>query len=156
MRVVTQLRLGVGGIAMALAMCGGAWAQNEGSGNGAKAQQQQAAQAQATVSAHLSPAELEDDKINQFYNPVYQLKAQEKCAEAIEKYNTVVIPAAEKAKYDEPRDKYLFLAYDDIGECNLRIGKFAEAEAAFEKARTHADNWPTKGRFLICWLYSWR
>src|ERR1700733_11398370 len=140
MRVVARVCL-VYGIAMALGVCEKVSAQSAGSGNDVKPH---APNQQVTVSANLSPAELEDEKINEDYQPAFQLKMQEKCTEAIEKYNTVVIPRAEKAKYEKPRGKYLFLAYDDIGECDLRTSKFAEAEAAFEKARVHADTWPTK------------
>lgn len=94
------------------------------------------------VTAKLTPEEIEDGKINDVYQNVYKLQEQHNCAAAIGQYRGVVIPAAEKAKFDVPRNKFLFLAYRGIGDCDLSSGRFAEAEQVFEKLLEYVRIWP--------------
>lgn len=94
------------------------------------------------VTAKLTPAEIEDWKINEAYQSVYKLEEQHDCAGAIDKYRSVVIPLAEESKFDRPRNKFLFLSYRGIGDCDLSMGRFAEAEKMFQKLFQYASDWP--------------
>jgi tetratricopeptide (TPR) repeat protein len=70
------------------------------------------------------------------------LEEQNKCAEAAEKYRSVVIPLAEAAKFDIPRNKFLYLSYRGIGDCDVSAHRFVEAEAMFQKLFEYIPTWP--------------
>ena len=53
-----------------------------------------------------------------------------------------MIPAAAKSAFNVPRNKFLFLANRDIGNCYLAQEKFAEAEALFQEIQQYAPVWP--------------
>ena len=53
-----------------------------------------------------------------------------------------MIPLAEKSTFNVPKNKFLFLANRDIGNCYLAQQKFAEAEASFQKILLYAPVWP--------------
>ena len=63
--------------------------------------------------------EIEDGQINDIYQPIYKIQAQRDYQKAIEQYRTVVIPMAERAKFEGPRKKFLYLAYREIGSCEM-------------------------------------
>lgn len=94
------------------------------------------------VRAHLTPEEKEEGKLNEAFQPLYILRKTEDCPAAIEKYRSVIIPMAQKAKFSNPRNKYLFLSYQGIGNCDLRLKKFAQAEKALQKALKYLQVWP--------------
>jgi len=85
------------------------------------------------VDAHLTPEEIEDGQINEVYQPVYKIQEQRDYQKAIEEYRSLVIPMAEKAKFEHPRKKFLYLAYSDIGTCEMALGEFKEAEEMYRK-----------------------
>jgi len=89
-------------------------------------------QQSVVVDAHLTPEELEDGQINEVYQPVYKNQEQHEYQKAIEGYRSL-IPMAEKAKFERPRKKFLYLAYSDIGACEMALGQFKDAEAMYEK-----------------------
>jgi len=96
-----------------------------------------------TVVAHLSPEEVEEGKLNDVYDPISQLKGGGTCtAEIIQRYQSEVIPVAEKSTFNVPKNKFLFLANRDLGNCYLAQQKFAEAEASFQKILQYAPVWP--------------
>lgn len=72
-----------------------------------KQQPRVTSQQSITVTAQSSPEEIEDGKINDAYQSVYKLEKQNECAQAVQKYQSVVIPLAEAAKFDIPRNKFL-------------------------------------------------
>jgi len=94
-----------------------------------------------TVEAHLSPEEKEDGDLNEVYQPVYASQKQD-CKGAIEKYRTEVIPRAEHAKFNIPKNKFLYLSYRGIGDCNMRLKNYAEAEAIYQKLFDYLPVWP--------------
>ena len=95
------------------------------------------------VVAHLSPEEVEDGKLNDVYETIAQLQRKGTCTtEIIQRYQSEVIPLAEKSTFNVPKNKFLFLANRDIGNCYLAQQKFAEAEASFQKIRLYAPVWP--------------
>jgi tetratricopeptide (TPR) repeat protein len=94
------------------------------------------------VSANSTPEEVEDGKINDAYQSVYKLEEQNDCEGAIGKYRSVVIPLAEQAKFDVSRNKFLYLSYKGIGDCDLSAGRFAEAEEIFQKIFQYMPVWP--------------
>jgi tetratricopeptide (TPR) repeat protein len=96
-----------------------------------------------TVVAHLSPEEPEEGKLNDLYEAVAQVQRKGNCtAELVQRYQSEVIPAAEKSAFNTPKNKFLFLANRDIGNCYLDQKKFAEAEASFQKILQYAPVWP--------------
>jgi tetratricopeptide (TPR) repeat protein len=99
------------------------------------------AQQSVVVEAHITPEESEEGKINDLYQPVYATQQQD-CQRAVEKYRSVVSPAAEHAKFEIPKNKFLFLAYRGIGDCDLASGNFAEAEAIYQKLFEFLPVWP--------------
>jgi len=93
--------------------------------------------------AHLSPEEVEDGKLNDAYESIAQLQRKGSCtAEIIQSYQSDVIPLAEKSTFNVPKNKFLFLANRDIGNCYLAQQRFAEAEASFRKILQYAPVWP--------------
>ena len=95
------------------------------------------------VVEHLSPEEVEEGKLNDLYESVAQLQRKGTCTtEIIERYQSEVIPPAEKSKFNVPKNKFLFLANRDIGNCYLALQKFAEAESSFQKILQYAPVWP--------------
>jgi len=92
---------------------------------------------------HLSPEEVEEGKFNDLCESVAQLQRKGTCTtEIIERYQSEVIPPAEKSKFNVPKNKFLFLANRDIGNCYLALQKFAEAESSFQKILQYAPLWP--------------
>jgi tetratricopeptide (TPR) repeat protein len=95
------------------------------------------------VVAHLSPEEVEEGKLNDVYESIAQLQRKGTCTtEIIQRYQSEVIPLAEKSTFNVPKNKFLFLANRDIGNCYLAQQKFAEAEASFQKILQYAPVWP--------------
>lgn len=95
------------------------------------------------VVVHLSPEEVEDGKLNDVYESVAQLLRKGTCTpDVIQRLESEVIPPAEKSTFKVPRNKFLFLANRDIGNCYLAQQKFAEAEASFQKILQYASVWP--------------
>lgn len=95
------------------------------------------------VVAHLSPEEVEEGKLDDVYVPIAMLQQRSGCTmEIIHRYETEVIPLAEKSTLSVPRNKILFLANRDIGNCYLGQQKFEEAEASFQKILQYAPVWP--------------
>jgi hypothetical protein len=95
------------------------------------------------VVVHLSPEEVEDGKLNDMYQSVVQLQRKGTCTpDVIQRLESEVIPPAEKSTFNVPRNKFLFLANRDIGDCYLAQQKFAEAEFSFQKILQYAPVWP--------------
>ena len=91
------------------------------------------------VGAHLTPEEAEDGSLNDIYQPIYQFQRTGDCDEIIKTAQSAVIPAAEQAKFETVRKKFLFLSYRSIGDCNFNAKEYAEAELAYIKAVDYAD-----------------
>lgn len=85
-------------------------------------------QQSVVVEAQLTPEEKEEGELNDVYQPIYKLEEQHNCEEAVDKYQTVVIPMAEKATFNVPKNKFLFLEYRGIGDCDLVAKNFTEVE----------------------------
>jgi tetratricopeptide (TPR) repeat protein len=95
------------------------------------------------VVAHLSPEEVEVGKLEDVYKPIAQLQRKGTCTpEIIQRYESEVIPLAEKSAFNIPKNEFLFLANRDIGNCYLAQQKFAEAEASFQRILQYAPVWP--------------
>src|SRR5437773_595903 len=95
------------------------------------------------VVEHLSPEDAEDGKLNDLYQAVAQAQRNGACTtDIIQRYQFEVIPAAEKSTFTKPKNKFLFLANRDLGNCYLDQKKFAEAEASFRKILEYAPVWP--------------
>jgi tetratricopeptide (TPR) repeat protein len=90
-------------------------------------------QQSVVVDAHLTPEEIEDGQINDAFQPVYNIQQQRDYQRAIEEYRSLVIPMAERAKFERPRKKFLYLAYSAIGNCEMALGQFKEAEEMYQK-----------------------
>jgi len=91
------------------------------------------------VGAHLTPEEAEEGRINDIYQPMYKLLQTGDCDGIIKTAQSVVIPAAEQAKFETVRKKFLFLGYRSIGDCTFKAKEFAEAEQTYIKALDYAD-----------------
>jgi tetratricopeptide (TPR) repeat protein len=95
------------------------------------------------VVAKLSPEEIEEGKLNDAYESIAQQQRKGTCTtEIIERYRSEVIPLAEKSAFNVPKNKFLFLANRDIGNCYLAQQKFAEAETSFQKILQYVPVWP--------------
>lgn len=95
------------------------------------------------VVAKLSPEEVEEGRLNDVYEAVAQEQRKGTCSEEIiGRYQTELIPLAEKSAFNVPRNKFLFLANRDIGNCYLAQKKYAEAEASFRKILEYVPVWP--------------
>jgi tetratricopeptide (TPR) repeat protein len=95
------------------------------------------------VVGHLSPEEAEEGRLNDIYESVAQVRRKSPCTpEIIHRYESEVIPAANKSTFNVPKSKFLFLANTDIGNCYLGQQKFAEAEASLQASLQYAPVWP--------------
>jgi tetratricopeptide (TPR) repeat protein len=94
------------------------------------------------VSAKLTPEEVEEGRLNDVYQEVYNIERSQDCDKAIEKYQKVVIPMAEGSKFPVPRSKFLFLAYRGIGDCYLGLKRYADAEQMFQRLFEYLPVWP--------------
>jgi tetratricopeptide (TPR) repeat protein len=94
------------------------------------------------VSAKLTPEEVEDGKLNDVYQEVYNIERSHDCEKAVERYQTAVIPRADGSKFPVPRSKFLFLAYRGIGYCYLSEKRYADAEQMFQKLFEYFPLWP--------------
>lgn len=95
------------------------------------------------VVAHLSPEEAEEGKLNDTCESIAELQRKGDCSsEIIQRYQSEVIPLTEKSSFNVPKNKFLFLANRDIGNCYLQQQKFAEAEASFRQILQYAPVWP--------------
>jgi tetratricopeptide (TPR) repeat protein len=95
-----------------------------------------------TVTAHYSPEEKEDWKINQVYQPIFSLEEKGQCDVAIQRYRTEVIPLAEHSQFEIPKSKFLFLANRGIGDCDLIQRDYQDAEQHYRAAMRYLPVWP--------------
>jgi tetratricopeptide (TPR) repeat protein len=138
---------GVGGRAFAQSENGQASAQaGQSSGTGAstpaKTPKRVTAHDSVVVNAKLTAEEREEGKLNDMFQPVSTLAKNHNCEAAVEKFQSDVIPAAEKAKFAAPRSKFLFLAYRGIADCYLGGHRYAEAEETYQKLFEYLPVWP--------------
>lgn len=91
------------------------------------------------VGAHLTPEEAEEGRINDIYQPIYRFQQTGDCDGIVRTAQAAVIPAAEQAKFETVRKKFLFLSYRSIGDCNFKAKEYAEAEQTYIKAVDYAD-----------------
>src|SRR5271165_3520997 len=95
------------------------------------------------VVAHLSPDEVEEGKLNDAYQLIAQLQRKGTCTtEIIQRYQSEVIPLAEKSTFNVPKSKFLFLANRDIGNCYMAQRRYEEAEGSFKKIMDYLPVWP--------------
>jgi tetratricopeptide (TPR) repeat protein len=95
-----------------------------------------------TVTANFTPEEVEEGKLNDIYQPIYDLERKGDCDVAIQRYESEVLLAAEKSKFNVPRNKFLFLANRGIGNCLFQQQHFQEAEQRFQKIMEYLPVWP--------------
>jgi len=95
-----------------------------------------------TVTANFTPEEIEEGKLNDIYQAISALQRKGDCEVAIQRFESEVLPAAEKSKFDVPRKKFLFLANRDIANCLLKEQHFQEAEQRFQKIMEYLPVWP--------------
>jgi tetratricopeptide (TPR) repeat protein len=95
------------------------------------------------VVAHLSPEEVEEGNLNDVYERIAQLQRKGPCTtEIIQRYQSEVIPLAEKSTFNVPKNKFLFLANRDIGNCYMAQRRYEEAEQTFRKIMEYLPIWP--------------
>jgi len=97
-----------------------------------------------TVTVTPTPKETEDGKINDVYQPAFVLEEQGDCDAAIRRYETEVIPLAQRSKLEVPKNKFLFLANRGIGNCYLSQRRYEEAERKFVEIMEYLPIWPGK------------
>ena len=106
------------------------------------------------VGAHLTPDEIEDAKVNDAYQPIYHLKQPGDCQKIKNLCETQIIPMAEKSKFEETRNKFLFLANRSIAGCELNTGQYADAEQRYQKLFDYVNVWPGKNDSDYPQIYS--
>jgi tetratricopeptide (TPR) repeat protein len=95
------------------------------------------------VVAHLSPEEVEEGRLNDAYEQIAQLQRKGTCTtEIIQRYQSEVISVAEKSTFNVPKNKFLFLANRDTGNCYLAQRRYEEAEERFKKIMEYLPVWP--------------
>ncbi len=96
------------------------------------------------VGAHLTPEEIEDGKINDVYQPLYHLTKPNECPQIVKLSEEQIMPMAEKSKFEETRNKYLFLANREIAGCEMASGLYEDAERRYQKLFEYLEIWPRK------------
>src|SRR5260370_1217763 len=94
------------------------------------------------VGAHLTPEEVEDGKINDAYQPLYHWKKPTDCPQIVQLSESKIIPMAEASKFNETRNKFLFLANREIAGCEMQSGQYQDAEHRYEKLFEYMPVWP--------------
>jgi tetratricopeptide (TPR) repeat protein len=94
------------------------------------------------VGAHLTPEEIEDGKIYDAYQPIYHWTKPRDCPEILKLCETKIIPMAERSKFEETRNKFLFLANREIAGCEMKAGEYQEAEQRYQKLFDYIPVWP--------------
>jgi hypothetical protein len=94
------------------------------------------------VGAHLTPEEVEDGKIEDAYQPLYHLRKPNDCAQIMQLCTSKIIPMAETSKFNETRNKFLFLANRDIASCEMQSGQYQDAENRYQKLFEYMRVWP--------------
>jgi hypothetical protein len=97
-----------------------------------------------TVSAGFTPEQMEDDALNHHVANSFGCAADLDCQVTTDKYKSDLIPAAEQAKFPRNKAKYLEIANDAIAQCDLKHGRYVEAEQSLHQALTQAEIWPGK------------
>src|ERR1700722_2463240 len=97
-----------------------------------------------TVSAGFTPEQMEDDALNHHVANSFGCAADLDCQATTDKYKSDLIPAAEQAKFPRNKAKYLEIANDAIAQCDLKHGRYVEAERSLHQALTQAEVWPGK------------
>jgi tetratricopeptide (TPR) repeat protein len=96
-----------------------------------------------SASANLAAEQAEDAKLNDAYQTLYLSLRNSNCgADALKSYQSDFLPRAAKAKSKLARNKYLYLANRDIGNCHIAQQNFAAAEASFQENMEYAAVWP--------------
>jgi tetratricopeptide (TPR) repeat protein len=106
------------------------------------------------VGAHLTLEEIEDGKINDVYQPLYHWKQSTDCANIVELCETKIIPMAENSKFEETKNKFLFLANRDVAGCEMKAGQYEEAERLYQKLLDLSSKWPSKSDSAYPQIYS--
>lgn len=106
------------------------------------------------VGAHLTPEEIEDGKINDVYQPLYHWKQSTDCPKIVELCETKIIPMAESSKFEETKNKFLFLANRDVAGCEMKVGQYEKAEQRYLKLLELSSKWPGEGDSDYPQLYS--
>ena len=96
------------------------------------------------VGAHLTPEEVEDGKINDVYQPLYHWKQSTDCQKIVELCETKIIPMAENSKFEETKNKFLFLANRDVAGCEMKAGQYERVEQRYLKLLELSSKWPGK------------
>lgn len=94
------------------------------------------------VGAHLTPEEVEDGKIEDAYQPLYHLKKPNDCSKIVQLCNSKIIPMAEVSRFNETRNKFLFLANREIAGCEMQSGQYQDAENRYQKLFEYIPVWP--------------
>jgi tetratricopeptide (TPR) repeat protein len=95
------------------------------------------------VVAHLTPEEVEEGKLNDVYESIAQVQRKGACTpELIQRYQSEVIPLAQKSTFNVPKNKFLFLANRDIGSCYMAQRRYADAEQSFKQIMEYLPIWP--------------
>jgi tetratricopeptide (TPR) repeat protein len=95
-----------------------------------------------SVTVKLTPEDTEDEKINDAYQSVFLLEQQGDCETAIRRYESEVIPLAQRSKFEVPKNKFLFLANRGIGSCYLAQRRYEQAERRFAQIMEYLPIWP--------------
>jgi tetratricopeptide (TPR) repeat protein len=76
------------------------------------------------------------------YQPLYHLKKPNDCAQIVQLCTSKIIPMAETSKFNETRNKFLFLANRDIAGCEMQSGQYQDAENRYHKLFEYMPVWP--------------
>ncbi len=96
------------------------------------------------MTATFTPEEKEDDELNTHTAYAFGKQDDTNCQKIIETYRTDLLPAAQNAKFPKNKSKYLFIAHQSMGECQMKQGRYIEAEQSYRDALAQADVWPGK------------
>jgi hypothetical protein len=79
-----------------------------------------------------SPPDAQGDrgrkKINDVYQPLYHLSKPNDSPQIVKLSEEQIIPMAEKSRFEETRNKYVFLANREIAGCEMASGHYKDAE----------------------------
>jgi tetratricopeptide (TPR) repeat protein len=101
-----------------------------------------------------TPESKEDEALEHYSAYAFGSVTDTNCQTVIDVYKSNLIPKAEQAKFPKNKAKYLELAHESIGTCQVSQGRYIDAEQSFRDALAQAEIWPGKddSRYADLWL----
>jgi tetratricopeptide (TPR) repeat protein len=94
------------------------------------------------LTIHVAPEGKEAEALTKLTTDALGDAKETDCPRIIETYETQLLPAAQKAKFPNNRADFVGIAHKSIGICQMKQGRYIDAEHSFEQALAQVKIWP--------------